>query len=213
MAYATGAASANAGTLNGGPVPSDSPMEQKSQKRRRWIAIVLSIGAFFVTLELMNLFVVYRFEKRVAAETNVSYATYANAHGAYSVCFDPTVFSRREAPGNKNLQEFNSKDGAASFTIYTSKLGNWTLPQLQQIDAESYTKSVEDTVIISQGLGPMSYNIEAKRVGEHLVEVAIMDNQTTVNRLRASFDTKSPINYDAQFHRIVRCFKSTRENQ
>jgi hypothetical protein len=199
------------GTLNGNPASNEKTPEEK-QKRNRVIKIAVSIFALFAVLDLINLFVVSSFQRKVATEKTVQYTTYTNHHGAYSVCFDPAVFSRKTAPASSNSQTFVSKDGLASFTIYTSKLGNWTLAQLMDQDAEAYTQAEDDTVISGKGLGSYTYNIEAKRVGEHFVELALMDNQTTVNRLKAQFDTKTPNNYAAQLHRIVRCFESTRES-
>ena len=202
------------GTLNGNPTPApnEKTAEQK-QKRNRVIKIAVSFIALFAVLDLINLFVVSSFQRKVVAESKVQYATYTNQHGAYSVCFDPAVFSRKAAPATSSSQTFVSKDGLASFTIYTSKLGNWTLPQLMDQDVDAYTQAESDTVITGKGLGSYTYNIEAKRVGLHLAEIAIMDNQTTVNRLKAQFDTKTPNNYAAQLHRIFGCFQSTRQTK
>ena len=200
------------GTLNGNQKTNEKAPGQK-QKSHFLIKLLVGIIAFCTVADLINLFVVSGLSRNVATENRVQYTTYTNQHGGYSVCFNSAVFSREVAPESNNVQAFVSRDGRARFSIYTSKLGNWSLAQLMDQDAEAYTQSTPDTIITGKGLGSYTYNVEATRVGEKFATLAIMDNQLTVNRLTAEFDTKAPSDYAVQFHRIGRCFESTKERK
>ena len=196
------------GTLNGTQKTDEKAPEQK-QKSHLLIKLFVGFIAFCTVADLVNLFIVSGLSRKVVAENKVRYTPYTNQHGGYSVCFNSAVFSRDAAPENSNIQTFVSRDGLARFSICTSKLGNWSLAQLMDQDAEAYTQFTPDTIITGKGLGSYTYNVEATRVGEKVATLAIMDNQLTVNRLRTEFDTNAPSDYAVQFHQIGSCFEST----
>ena len=171
--------------------------------------LIILLLLVLVQLGLGVLLLLVKEHSRSAVDS-VPYTTYTSDRFQYSVCYDPTLFTRQPSTPQSDVETFVSRDGHATFRVYGSHLGSWGIGQIFDADLSAFTEEYPDTLVTGRELAPMAYAITAKSIHTRMLERALVQDGV-VKRLRIRYDKESASTYQAAVDRMTACFSNTRK--